>query len=334
MLEKIVAPLDGSALADMVLPHLIALTQINGTTVTLLHVVEGNQASTAGIDPVEWALRKSEAEAYLQETAQRLQHFDLTTQEVVLEGNAADRIVDYAQQADVDLIALTSHGRSGLNHWNLSSVVQKVIQRARKSVLFIPTYCDLSHGNTTDSLDPVHYRRILVPLDGSPRAECILPLAEALARYHKAELFLGHVVTRPELVQRMPLSEEDQKLAAEIATRNRTEITRYFEQLQGRLAPKPTTTILEEENIERALLDFVHKEAIDLVLLTAHGHSGHNERPYGRLATGLIAYGGVPLYIHQDFSVDEIEPLFAERMLQTLKPPQEHRFNTYEYAIN
>jgi len=340
MLDTILAPLDGSALADVVLPHIVALTRINGTKVTLLHVLETQradaaQSEAAQVDPVEWNLRKTEAHTYLDETGERLRVFDLPTEQVVLEGRAAQQIVDYAHKKDFDLIALSSHGQGGLSGWNLSSVASKIVNRIRKSVLVIPAHRSVQQHELEEGLQPIRYRRILVPLDGSQRAECVLPLAEAVARQQDAELMLVHVVTPPETIQRMPLSTEDQTLLKRIVERNRTEATRYLEQLRTRISTKAQTRILESDHVERTLLDLVEDESIDLVILAAHGNSGHNGCAYGRLAAGLLHNGRVPLYIHQDLAVDEIQPLYAERMLQTRKESASYQspiYQTHNYA--
>jgi nucleotide-binding universal stress UspA family protein len=180
----------------------------------------------------------------------------------------------------------------------------------------------------------ISYQRILVPLDGSPRAECVLPLATALARTHGAELILAHVITKPEMFQRMPLSEEEKALVNQVVARNRREALRYFEQLQTRLSPKPTTLVLESDSVEYTLLDLAETEAVDLVMLAAHGYMGHNGGAYGRLAARFIEHGSVPLYVHQDLTVDEIKPLYAEQMINNLAPKREQCINAYDYAAN
>ena len=110
-----------------------------------------------------------------------------------------------------------------------------MIQRAGTSVLLVRAW------RPEASCEPAQwgeqcYRRILVPLDGSPRAECVLPIATALAE--RADAFwLAHVVTRPELFQRLPLTTEDQAFLEQMVTRNRQQAEHYFEQLQARLVP-------------------------------------------------------------------------------------------------
>lgn len=316
MLDKILVPLDESTLAECTLPHVMALARAFDSQVTLLHVLERNDVQEqAQIDPLDWHLRKVEAQAYLDGVSERWRKLGLPVDNLVLEGPAADRVIEYAHEQAFDLIALSSHGRSGLSGWNISSVVQKIIHRAYKSILLVRAY------KLDEDRNGVRYRRFLVPLDGSQRAESVLPLATRLARVHEAELLVTHVVARPEILQRTPLTAEDNKLVERLIERNHTEALRYFEQLQSRL-PTVTQTRLHiyvphvGDNVASALHHMVEQDEIDLVVLSAHGYSGAGQRPYGSIVTTLITYGAAPLLIFQDLPAHAIEPTKAEEAAQ------------------
>ena len=131
MINHILVPLDGAALAECVLPHVLAIASAFEGRVTLLHVLEcshtgGGEDLIASLD---WHLKKYEAQVYLHEIATRLHDAPLDVKQVILEGPPADCIVDFANNGDVDLIALSTHGRSGLSGWNVSSMAQKIIAR-------------------------------------------------------------------------------------------------------------------------------------------------------------------------------------------------------------
>jgi len=313
MLNKILVPLDGSPLATCVIPHLVAFTQATEAHITLLRVTEMNNERPNRVNPVDWHLGKVEAQMYLDEIAERLGEFIGQKPETqVLEGPAAERIIEYAQKHDFDLVVLSTHGQSGLNGWNVSSVAQKVINRIGKSILLVPAYqssvdCQAGHWGA------IHYRRILAPLDGSQRSESVLPIAAAVAQAHQAELILAHVVTRPEMVQRMPLTAEDLALSDQLVERNQTQVTRYFEQLENRIEPKPQTHVLVNAHVTASLYKLVEQQQIDLVLLSAHGNSGQNQWPYGSMVTSFILYGATPLLVMQDLPLQEIAPTHAER---------------------
>ena len=309
MFEHLLIPLDGSPLAECVLPHGLAVARANGARVTLLQVVE--QAEPAGrtraIDPLEWHYSEAEAGAYLQDVAERLRVAGFPTTQVLLQGDPAERVIEYAQAEHADLILLSSHGRSGLSGWNVSSVVQKILARASISILLVPAYCA-----TATEMTAQRYERILVPLDGSQRAECVLPVLGTLATQHGSKVLLAHVVRRPELPRRAPPSREDQELADALTERNRLEAGRYLEDLRSRLSLPTEVRLLVEDHVAIMLQQLAMDEKVDLVLLSAHGYSGGTRWPYGSLTTSFITYGNKPLLIVQDLPRQAIEPTAAE----------------------
>lgn len=319
MFGKIVAPLDGSALAAGVIPYVVAMTKITDAQITLLQVMVRESTTPTAVSPVEWQLQKSEAQAYLDEMASRLAQLTATTPEtVLLEGRAADRIIEYTQQNHCDLIVLSSHGQSGLHGWNVSSIAQKVIHRVGKSILLVRAY-QLATTVQVIEGEGVRYRRLVVPLDGSPRAEHVLPVAAALAEAHGAELILVHVVTRPTMLQRMPLTSEENALADHFFERNQTQAHKYFEQLRLRLHPEPQTHVITGDNVAAALHKFISQQEADLVIMSAHGHSGQHQWPYGSLVTGFVDYGATSLLIIQDMAPDVMEPTAAEVAAEAIR---------------
>jgi nucleotide-binding universal stress UspA family protein len=224
-----------------------------------------------------------------------------------MEGKAEERIIEYADSKEIQLLILSSHGRSGLTGWNVSSVVQKIILRAYTSTLIVRAYQPVLASETG-----FRYSRLFVPLDGSQRAESVLPIASNLATYYDAELLLGHVVPRPEMPRRTPLTPEDSGLSERITERNRVEATRYLEDLQSRLPEKTQVRLLVSDRLTASLHDMARDEQADLVLLTAHGYSGESKWPYGSVVISFIAYGTTPLLIFQDIPKNLLRETEAE----------------------
>jgi nucleotide-binding universal stress UspA family protein len=309
MFKHILVPLDGSSLAECALPHSLSVARALGAKVTLLQVVEQAVAGgrTHSIDPLEWELSKAEAAAYLLGVGDRLRAAGLEATEVVLDGHPAGQVIAHARAEDADLIALSTHGRSGLSGWNTSSVVQKILLRARTSILLVPAYRSLA----VDPLD-FHYRRLLVPLDGSKRAECVIPVVTALATHHDAELLLVHAVRRPDLACRAPVAPGDQALADRLTARNRVEAERYLAGLQSQLSVPAQTRLIVSDHVAATLHQLAADEAVDVVVLSAHGYSGDGRWSYGSVAARFIDYGHQPLLIVQDLARHEIAPLAAE----------------------
>ena len=145
MFDHLLAPLDGSTLAECALPHAIAVATAFRSEITFLRVADESQSQIGAhpVDPVQWQIDKREAIAYLESIVSRYKHTGLPMKSVLLEGHAAERIVEYAVEHNSDLLVLSSHGRSGPSGWNISSVAQKIILRPSSSTLIarcLPTF--------------------------------------------------------------------------------------------------------------------------------------------------------------------------------------------------
>jgi nucleotide-binding universal stress UspA family protein len=296
--ESILVPLDRSALAECVLPHTIALARALDSRLTLLHVLSGADQPNQlrAVDPLEWQLRQAEAESYLQAVCGRLIEAGVQCEAQIRAGAAAELIVGVARDFEIPLIIMASHGQSGLSGWNVSSVVQKVIMRTRASLMLVRAY-ETAPADT----GALRYQRILVPLDGSARAESILPLATVLARLPETQVLIAHVVQRPALPRRTPPSQEDTELVDRLVERNREEAENYLEAIRLQLSsPAAQTRLLIANQVATALHELVAEERIDLVLLSAHGFSGETRWPHGGVVASFLAYGTSPLLIFQD----------------------------------
>ena len=171
----------------------------------------------------------------------------------------------------------------------------------------------------SSELTPVLYRRVLVPLDGSRRAEYVLPLATSLTQLHRSALVLAHVAPRPEVPRTRPLSAEETDLIERLTALNREAAEVYLENLRGRLPPNVERCVLVSDDAAATLHELVQTEDIDLVLLCAHGYTGESQWPYGSLALNFIAYGATPLLIVQDIPPEEMTSTIAEEAASEMK---------------
>ena len=300
MFDPILVPLDGSQLAECVLPHVVAIAHAFNAKAVLLRVMDKKQASEKAqlFDLVNWQINKTGAKLYLEKVSARLQKSGLRVETAVLEGLVAETITEHAQNRGAKLIILSSHGRSGLSQWGISSVTQKIIFSAPTSVLIIRAH----QPAPSESLEQI-YARVMVPLDGSRRAENVLPMITLLARYHQSQVHIVHVVKTPEMARQMPLEREDVELSDRIVARNREEAVRYLDQVRLHSPLEGIdvkTHLLTSDNAAAALHELVGKEAIDMVALSAHGYSGYDQWPYGSMVNNFILYSKVPLLIVQD----------------------------------
>ena len=155
MYQKIVVPLDGSKLAECVLPHveaiangcsteeviLVTVTEriVASTGVTTLAQPEGTLPPLHPVIEVPAAIGKKQrqGERYLKRIAKRLQKKGIKVQTEVLLGNPAEEIASFAEQAGSGLILMASHGRSGPSRWAHGSVADKVFRASCAPVLMV-----------------------------------------------------------------------------------------------------------------------------------------------------------------------------------------------------
>jgi nucleotide-binding universal stress UspA family protein len=308
MLDPILVPLDTSQLAECVLPQAVSFGQAFNAKLNLLHVLDKNQAGSPAqlMDLLNWQINKTKAKLYLKRIGDQLEKSGVQTKAVVLEGPVVESIIEFAQSQKMKLVILSSHGQSGLRNWEISSVTQKIIQSAPTSVLLV----------RAPQLNIQPYERILVPLDGSWRAENVLPIITVLARFHKSQIQIAHVVKMPEMARHMPPVQEDLDLSDQIVARNREEALQYLEQVQSRSTMAgidiKTHLIIDHDPTE-ALHELADREQINMLALSAHGFSGNIKWPYGSMVNNFILYGKVPLLIVQDLpEKEEPDPAYLD----------------------
>ena len=151
MYKKILVPLDGSGFAECSLEHVKAVTSgSSASKIILFSVVEPLSTETvyaltiAGDDLLRKAEMDNQTEArnYIGKVKNKLAKSGLKVETVVVDGGAAEEILDYAKNNKVDLIVMSTHGKSGISRWFFGSVAQKVLQHSPIPILLIaPSGC-------------------------------------------------------------------------------------------------------------------------------------------------------------------------------------------------
>jgi len=143
MYNSILVPLDGSKRAEAILPHVENLAQRYNAKVTFLQVVEptpvvvGPEAAYMTLHQHELTERTKQAELYLAARQGEFREKGIETQTRVVYGPVVGAIIDAAEDEDVDLIALASHGRSGLSRVFYGSVAAGVLHRVDRPLLLV-----------------------------------------------------------------------------------------------------------------------------------------------------------------------------------------------------
>src|SRR5512141_1224533 len=203
MFTRILVPLDMSPAAEQALPWVRLLAGRLHSTVAFLHLLEPVPEvvplATAGEMEIH-------ARAYLERVAAPFRADGLTVECIVRAGVAAHGILDQAAAWGATVIAMSTHGRGGVQRWVYGSVADKIVHAASTPVLLVraqaappdaagregPLRSSGSGARPPTSAVPTLHR-VLVPLDRSPLAEQALPPAADLVRAFDAELLLYHV---------------------------------------------------------------------------------------------------------------------------------------------
>ena len=134
--DNILVPMDGSDCAEMILPKIEKLATDLKASIHLLQVVYAH--TFPGVDPTEAevaVVRK--AEEYLKKIEGQLKAKGFNADWHVRYGDEAEEILDHASQKDVDLIAMTTHGRSGIKRFLLGSVAEKILRHSAKPIFLV-----------------------------------------------------------------------------------------------------------------------------------------------------------------------------------------------------
>ena len=208
----------------------------------------------------------------------------------VAPGNPAEAIVDKAAENRQTLIAMTTHGRSGINRWLIGSVADKVLHGAANPLLLVRA------GETAAVQGTAAWQRIIVPLDGSPLAEVVIPHAAALARPLGLEIVLLRVFGVPTPV----FAEDYGPYVEELWTQLEDEAQKYLAEKKQQLLAQGLTNVASivtagfpAEKIIDAARE--HKDA--LVAICTHGRSGVNRFVMGSVTDRVVRHGGDPVLI-------------------------------------
>ncbi len=145
MYQHIMVPLDGSELAECVLPHIETLAQgRNVKKVTLVRVIEPlhmyggveSRFSPEDRQHLEEDAAKI-AKDYLDQIVKRLADSGIKARSEILYGHVAEKLIDYATENEVDIIVIATHGRSGVSRWVWGSVTDRLLHASGTPILMI-----------------------------------------------------------------------------------------------------------------------------------------------------------------------------------------------------
>jgi len=143
MYQRVLVPLDGSEMAECAFPHMKAVaTGCNVVEVVLLRVIgplllPGDYIISENDRIRLEAKHRADAQSYMERVAKELGESGLNVRADIVEGEAAEGIVEYAEKRGIDLVVMATHGRSGIGRWALGSVADRVIRHSNVPVLLV-----------------------------------------------------------------------------------------------------------------------------------------------------------------------------------------------------
>jgi nucleotide-binding universal stress UspA family protein len=188
MFKHILVPLDGSKLAESVLPAAASLASKTKAMVTLIHVIE--QKAPAEVHHERHLTKADEANAYLEAIAQKYFAKDARVDHHVHSAEVKDvatSIADHAQELNSDLIVMCTHGRTGLSDVLFGSIALQVIARGGTPVLLL-------RPSPTSTPEAFQLRRIMLPLDSESEHDQSFPYAIEMAKAYEAGIIMLTVI--------------------------------------------------------------------------------------------------------------------------------------------
>lgn len=142
MFQRIMVPLDGSELAHRALPIALEMAKQSAGTVVLVQVVHVSygalpEAYVATPDLYNdiYEQARADATATLQQAAAETAAAGVKTETVLLEGEPASELVDYEATGNIDLVVMSTHGRTGLARFVYGSVAERILRHGTKPIL-------------------------------------------------------------------------------------------------------------------------------------------------------------------------------------------------------
>ena len=294
-MQTVLVPLDGSDLAELALPHAVALVRRLGGRIVLARVPETLvvPVMSGGI----WVTREVEsheaqevAEAYLAEIAAREALAGLDVETLTPHHPVAHGLLEAIHHSAAGLVVMTTHGHSGLGRWLLGSVADKLVHASP-----VPVYVVRS----SESPAPPAFGRVLVPLDGSELAEAALEDAAALAQVAGSELRLVRVPTLPGYATAIP---ETAGWIPDLLREAALEAETYLTGIAARLEAEGLRVAADVEmivagSVADALLDYAERSRVDLIVMSTHGRTGVGRWLFGSVADRVLQASPVPVWL-------------------------------------
>jgi nucleotide-binding universal stress UspA family protein len=281
LFEKIIVPLDGSENSEKVLPYVEELArQTNAELIFTGVCSECEQA-------FENLFKKYILEQHIQSKKKGIQ-----ARSIFLNGNPSEEIIKYADSNSADLIALSTHGRSGFKEWILGGVSEKILLHSSKPVLLISP-----KGKKEKTSRSVTLQNILVPLDGSALGAMSLPVAKELVKRTNGKIFLLNVILSTQRV--IGIMNYATGFERQLANALHEQAQQYITGIAADLEKEgfESRYDLIDGIPSEEILKYANKNSIDLIVMSTHGMSAASQAVMGSVAHQVVHNSAIPVLI-------------------------------------
>jgi nucleotide-binding universal stress UspA family protein len=293
---KILVTLDGSPATEAVLPYVLLLAARLRIPIELISVIDLTElARSAAAYESLFLDQLAEDETrrrreYLEKIAPSFANGQIDCR--ILKGNPESSIVEYAAQNPAAIIAMATHGRSGLNRWLLGSVAEKVLRSTSNPLLLIRSM------PTAVTEQQVSIQSIMVPLDGSALAESVLPPVSKLAKKLYAEMVLFRAYNIPP-----GFYEAGGGFAIDLdrlLAQTEADVLTYLEEKKAALkkAGVGSVTIASRQGYDAdEIINYAGNRPDRLIAMCSHGRSGVRRWAVGSVAETVVRHCSSPILV-------------------------------------
>ena len=286
----ILLSLDGSEISEGVIPFVRQLAKGFGVKVTAFHVA-GEDGTPEGKIVRMPSGKEMSTDAYLQSMVQEISRGGIGADSAAVKGKPAAEIVKYAESKGCGLIAMATHGRSGLGRWVYGSTTDRVLHATSLPMLLVRPAQD---GRIKEET----FRTLVIPLDGSELGERALPHAETLAKSLSLSITLVRVVPTVTIASGAmePYAADPRLLeySLDAAKQYIDEKTQALTKKGLRVSSKVNLGYAPSE-----IIDIAEGLPGSLVVMTTHGRSGVGRWVLGSVADRVLRASNRPVFLHR-----------------------------------
>lgn len=312
MFRNVLVPLDGSPLAEQAVPQASAIARAAGAGVYLILV--HHRVPISGFEhlPLDDFVERDEAE-YLGGIARELTSgASIPVTWDTCCGDPSEVICGYVREAEVDLVVMTTHGRTGLSRAWMGSTADRVLRQSSVPVLMLHPIRSSLRARAARHV----FKTILVPVDGSPLSDEILTAAVALAQCGDARLVLLSVVQPVPMILREAVAADayapmvaDSDATERVATRARAELGAKARNVREQRVDCVGYVVIAD-HVARAILDAAGRHEADAIAMSTHGR-GASRVLMGSVTDKVLRASDLPMLLLRP--AGRVEPLRRPR---------------------